>query len=257
LFSLVFPDECRVCQRPLAEVSRIPVCSDCLRDPAPFEAEFFCARCRTPFLNDRPLDENGLCDICRRGLAGFDAAYAYAEYDGRVRKLIHLLKYEGIKTLAEPLGRYLSLALPRGERFDVMVPMPLHWLRRLQRGFNQSELLAAALSRRTGIPVVAAMKRVRKTDPQAGLTSAQRRQNVSGAFSVTGRKAIQGKSVLIVDDVLTTGATVGACAGALRRAGARRVSVLTVARVDRRAAAVSYSSLSASTAAASAGSANS
>jgi ComF family protein len=167
-------------------------------------------------------------------LNGFDAVFSFGEYEGILRKLIHLFKYHGVAPLAPRLGRFLSGALPRDMTFDVIVPMPLHWMRRWQRGFNQSELLARDLQRRTGIPWVRAIKRKRATPAQAGLTRAERRDNVAGAFEVRKQAAIRGKHVLLVDDVITTGATASACASILKRAGARRVSVLTLARVDRR-----------------------
>ncbi|HEX8986057.1 MAG TPA: ComF family protein [Bryobacteraceae bacterium] len=155
-----------------------------------------------------------------------------------LRELIHLYKYRGIKTLARPLGTLLSAALPRDERFDAITPVPLHWLRQWHRGFNQSELLARALGRRTGIPVIRALKRVRPTTAQAGLSNTGRRRNVSTAFRA--RRAapwsapVSGRRILLIDDVMTTGSTATACALALKRAGAARVALLTVARVDRR-----------------------
>jgi ComF family protein len=194
-------------------------------------AEFFCSSCRTPFQNAFPLDANGRCALCRSGLRGFDAAYSFGTYEGVLRKLIHLYKYGKVKTLARPLSGLLAQALPRDEAFDAAVPVPLYWRRRLQRGFNQAELLARGLSRRTGIPVVRALGRLRPTPAQAGLSNSARRQNVSQAFRARG---VQGKRILLIDDVMTTGATAASCAAALKQAGARRVSLLTVARVDRR-----------------------
>jgi ComF family protein len=199
--------------------------------PEPMSAEFFCASCRTPFQNAFPLDANGRCALCRSGLRGFDAAYSFGSYEGVLRKLIHLYKYGRVKTLAWPLSGLLARALPRDESFDVAVPVPLYWRRRLQRGFNQSELLARGLSRRTGIPVAGALRRLRPTPAQAGLSNSARRQNVSQAFRAG---SVQGKRILLIDDVMTTGATAAACALALKQAGARRVALLTVARVDRR-----------------------
>jgi ComF family protein len=173
--------------------------------------------------------------LCRDGLGGFDNAWAYGEYDGTLRKLIHLFKYGRVEPLAKPLGMLLSQALPRNRQFDVIVPMPLHWSRQWRRGFNQSERLARVLSARTGLPLVTnAIRRRKSTPSQAGLTGAQRRTNVAGAFEVKRRHLIDGRCVLLVDDVLTTGATAGTCAAALRRAGAREVSVVTLARADRR-----------------------
>ncbi len=139
-----------------------------------------------------------------------------------------------MKPLAKPLAEYLAAALPRDQRFDIVVPMPLHWRRRWQRGFNQSELLARATARRSGIRMVNAVRRVRATQSQAGLSNAQRRDNVSGAFRVKDSGRVRGLRVLLIDDVMTTGATAAACAQALKRAGVKSVSLLALARVDRR-----------------------
>jgi len=207
------------------------VCGRCIAAPQPLEAEFFCGSCRTPFQNAFPLDAEGRCGLCRSGLRGFDAAYSFAAYDGVLRQLIHLYKYGRIKTLAGPLSDLLARAMPLDERFDAIVPVPLHWLRQWKRGFNQSELLARALGRRTGIPVARALKRSRATRAQAGLSNHARRQNVTRAFRA---RAVAGKRILLIDDVMTTGSTVAACGRALKQAGAARVAVLTVARADRR-----------------------
>jgi len=201
-------------------------------------AEFCCRDCGTPFVNPFPLDEHGRCALCRAGLAGYDAAWSYGSFEEELRELIHLFKYGRVRTLARPLGRFLALALPRTERFDVVVPMPMYWLRRWRRGFNQAELLAAEIGRRAAVPVRGWVRRVKGTSPQAGLTNAKRRANVAGAFRVNG--PVEGKRVLLVDDVLTTGATASACARAMKAAGAERVMVLTVARVDRRLNALAY-----------------
>ena len=233
LLDVLFPDECRVCEEPLHEVSRIPVCERCLRQPEPLYAEFYCRTCRTPFLNPHPLDETGQCAACRLGLNGFDEVYSFGAFDGTLRQLIHLFKFQGIKPLVRPLGEYLARTLPREQRFDAIVPMPLHWRRRWQRGFNQSELLAREIARRWNAPLLRAARRKRATTPQAGLTSAQRRLNVRGACEATRR--LDGLHVLLVDDVMTTGATAGACASALKKAGAAHVSLLALARRDRRA----------------------
>jgi ComF family protein len=234
LLSLVFPDDCRVCGKPLKNVSRVPVCPACLSEPEPFAAEYQCVCCRTPFLNPHPLDASGRCALCRLGLSGFDAVYAYGSYEGSLRKLIQLFKYGRIPTLAAPLGRLLAAAVPRERAFDVIVPMPMHWRRRWSRGFNQAELLARTLEKRLGLPVRNAVRRVKATPPQAGLTAGQRRANMSAAFQIKRPEIVRGKRVLLVDDVFTTGATAGACARTLKRAGAAYIAVLTVARADRR-----------------------
>lgn len=230
---LLFPDECRVCEEPLHEVSRVPVCRACLQPPQPVHADFSCRTCRTPFLNRYPLDETGQCALCRLELNGFSEVFAAGAYQGALRKLIHLFKFDGVRPLARPLAGFLAQALPRERRFDAIVPMPLHWRRRLQRGFNQSELLAREIGRRWNVPVRKLVRRKRATAPQAGLTGAQRRKNVQGAFAVRAETKLNGLSILLVDDVLTTGATAGACARALRRAGAAHVALLALARRDR------------------------
>ena len=219
------------------------------------DAEFYCVACKTPFLNQHPLDEAGRCLLCRLGIAGFDGVYSYGSYEGALRTLIHLFKYEKVHTLARPLGDMLARSLPREERFDVVVPMPLHWRRRWERGFNQSELLAKVIARRWNVPVAGAARRVKATAPQAGLTNSKRRKNMSGAFApsrpllhrdlggrfVFGKKfSLKGARVLLVDDVLTTGATAAACARALKRAGAKHVTLAAVARTDRRMAVTDF-----------------
>jgi competence protein ComFC len=218
----------------LRDVSRVPVCRACLAKPEPLAADYYCVQCRAPFANAFPLDDQGRCALCRRGVRGFDAAYSYGFYENELRGLIHLFKYGRISSLSKPLGRLLSRALPREHSFDVIVPMPLYWRKRWERGFNQAELLAVELGRRTNVPVRNALRRVRNTASQAGLTSAKRRENVSGAFQSKRRSSVDGQSILLIDDVMTTGATAASCARALKRGGAKQVTLLTLARADRR-----------------------
>ena len=285
LITALFPDDCRVCGEPLREVSRIPVCSRCLHEPEAMDAEFFCVACKTPFLNEHPLDKDGRCALCRLGVAGFDGVYTFGSYEGTLRTLIHLFKYEKVHTLARPLGELLARSIPREEKFDAVVAMPLHWRRRWARGFNQADLLAMEIARRWGIPVVGAVRRVKATVPQAALTNAKRRKNMSGAFipsrpllhrvlggfsfipgltprgfahservvrdpkdgsvrkggdEIATKKFLQGARVLLIDDVMTTGATAAACARALKRAGAKHVTLGAVARTDRRVALTDF-----------------
>ena len=216
-------------------MNRIPVCRKCLRSPEPLSAEFFCVSCRTPFRNAFPLDVDGRCALCRTGLRGFDAAYCFGSYEGTLRELIHLYKYAGVQPLSEPLSGLLAAALPLDERFDAVVPVPLHWRKQWQRGFNQSDLLARVIARKRGIPLVHALRRARFTAAQAGLSNTGRRRNVSGAFRCRrNAQPLSGRRVLLIDDVMTTGSTAAACAQALKQAGVSRVVLLTVARVDRR-----------------------
>ncbi|MFZ0199885.1 MAG: ComF family protein [Candidatus Sulfotelmatobacter sp.] len=170
----------------------------------------------------------------------FTRAVAYGSYEGGLRELIHLLKYAGVRPAANVLGRMLAEAIARFEagfpdNGVAVVPVPLHRSKLRQREFNHAELIARAamkFNRAAGslqlFPTL--LERKRETPSQTGLTSHQRRENVRGAFGVTDAEALKGREVLLVDDVYTTGATVSECARVLRRAGARRVWVATVAR---------------------------
>ncbi|MGH9720324.1 MAG: ComF family protein [Bryobacteraceae bacterium] len=218
----------------MTTLSRIPVCAACLAQPEPFDTEFFCISCRTAFVNPYPLAKDGRCALCRLGTRGFDVAYCFGAYEGTLSRLIQLMKFEGMRPLARPLGEFLWRALPLSTEADAVVPMPLHWKRRYQRGFNQAELLAREVARRRRIPVWNAVRRMRNTPSQTELTSAQRRKNMEGAFCLTRRADVEGKKILLVDDVMTTGASASACASIIKRGGARSVTVLTVARADRR-----------------------
>src|SRR5262249_42079662 len=150
--------------------------------------------------------------------------------DGVLRELIHIYKYGRVETLARPLADFLRAALPSDEQWDVVAAVPLHWRRKWQRGFNQSELLARDLARSSGATFVRALRRVKATPAQAGLSRTARRRNMAAAFQVRRPASIDGRRVLLIDDVLTTGSTAAACARALKRAGATRVVVLTAAR---------------------------
>lgn len=180
------------------------------------------------------------CGLCRRMDPPFAKAVAYGSYDGGLRELIQLLKYEQVRPAANVLGRMLADAIsclpPSFNDVDVLlVPVPLHERKLRQRGFNQSELIARVAvkllpshAKLTMIPRL--LERRRETQSQTGLSRHQRRENMRGAFAVTDAAALPGQEILLVDDVFTTGTTVSECARILRRAGAARVWVATVAR---------------------------
>ncbi|MDP9052956.1 MAG: ComF family protein [Acidobacteriota bacterium] len=210
------------------------MCDDCLAAPAPHDADYFCAVCHAPFLNPWPLDEHGVCAACRAGLRGFDHAASFGMYEGALRRLIHLFKYSGMKPLARPLAAFLERAIAVDEPFDAVVAVPLYWRKSWERGFNQAELLARHIAKRRGVPLLTALRRKRATAAQASLANAGRRRNVAGAFALRRNQNLAGKKILLIDDVMTTGATASACAAVLKRGGAKSVSLLTLARVDRR-----------------------
>ncbi len=235
LFNFVFPDDCRLCETRLSNISRIPVCPACLSLPQPLEMEFFCRVCRTPFTGSQALDENNLCKVCRASLQNFDAAYAYGAYEGALQKLIQVFKYGKIESLADPLSRLLLKSLPFGDNFDAVIAMPMHWRKKhWERGFNQAELLAEPVARRYGLKLSNNLRRAHYTKAQAGLSEQERQKNLKDSFIVRRSAELQGKRVLLIDDVLTTGATLRAAAAALKASGAARVTALTLARVDHR-----------------------
>lgn len=205
-----------------------------------------CAICGERIFSSYALSElagEPRCGLCRRVPPPFVRAVAYGSYEGGLRELIHLLKFGGVRPAAKVLGRMLAEAVASLEaEFPAesvnLIPVPLHRTKFRQRGFNQAELIARAglKSANFGNRLhlrAAALERTRETVSQIGLTSHQRRANLRGAFRVAQPDAVKGREVLVVDDVYTTGATVSECARVLRRAGASKVWVATVARTLR------------------------
>ena len=186
-------------------------------------------------------DDDGLrrCQVCRRIDRPFERAIAYGSYEGALRELIHLLKYDGVRPAARVLGRMLAesvagLELALERESVVVIPVPLFKTKRRQREFNQAELIARAalqsLAENRFRLATDILRRTRDTHSQIGLTSHQRRENLRGAFAVARAQEVTGREVLLVDDVYTTGTTATECARVLRKSGASRVWVVTVAR---------------------------
>jgi len=178
---------------------------------------------------------DGRCVNCRDAAPEFDRALSFGEYEGGLRGLIHLLKYERIAPVAAPLGGMLarSIAELLSGTAPLIVPVPLHKSRRHARGFNQSELIARAAVR--SLPqrlevLEGALIRQRDTISQVGLSREERIQNVRDAFRVAQPSRVKGRDILLVDDVMTTGTTLSECARLLKEAGAERVWAATVAR---------------------------
>ncbi len=161
-----------------------------------------------------------------------------ADYEGPIRRLVHGLKFADMDTLAPVLGRGMGSRLGRlilAERIDLIVPVPLHFGRRYRRGYNQAELLARAIARCSGLPLDSrALRRRRAGRRQVGLSRRERLRSLAGCFSAASRRA-RGQTILLVDDVVTTGATLEACARALYDAEARRVVGCVLARTPRNA----------------------
>jgi ComF family protein len=209
-----------------------PVCRACWSRVRPV-APPACFTCGQPLPSWRTISlALERCAACRRRPPAFDRGAVACDYEGELRAIIHAFKYDGRRSLAHPLGRLLRDAGRAVlEDADAVVPVPLHPWKRIHRGFNQSADLARTLDR----PVLSLLARVRATRAQAGLSPGQRRRNVAGAFRLTpwrrhARTRVAGRILVLVDDVMTTGATLDACARVLKQAGAREVRTLTLAR---------------------------
>lgn len=231
--SLIFPAPCRICEATLVTASGIPVCAACLEAIQAITGPQ-CARCGRPFVAGAAVPAGAQCHLCRRGAYDFDAARSWATYNDTLTRAIVLLKYHAVTPLAGWLaGRLADLATREPQAFaaDVVVPVPLHPARLRQRGHNQAELIARPLARRLGLPVKAALlARTRPRPEKRRLTRKERWSTVKGAY-LAREGTVVDRRVLLVDDVFTTGATLDACSRALRKAGAARVSAVTVARV--------------------------
>lgn len=224
----LLPPRCFCCREAVATQGGL--CAACFASLS-FITEPVCGGCGYPFAHDLP--EGTLCGACTRLRPAFDAARAALVYDDASKRLVLGFKRaertQGLATLAKWLARAGHAALGGA---DVIVPVPLHPRRLFARRFNQAAVLAKALSRGTGVALdVLSLERARNTPSQGGKGAVKRAQNVRGAFRARGGKVFGGRSVVLVDDVLTTGATADACARALKKAGATRVTALTLARV--------------------------
>jgi ComF family protein len=232
LLHLLYPACCHVCGRPLPPPQSAPFCDACraalLADPLPA-----CPRCAHTVGPFAVID--GRCAVCRDGSFAFDAALRLGPYEGLLREAVLRLKHNTGEGLAELLGElWAEHAGPRFQEVnaDVIVPVPLHWRRQWLRGYNQSAAVAHGLAARLRLPCRPGwLRRVRHTPIQPKQpTLAGRRENVRGAFAVPHGARPQGQAVLLIDDVMTTGATAGEAAKTLRAAGAVRVVAAVLAR---------------------------
>jgi ComF family protein len=236
LASVFFPATCALCRKVVETISSGVVCQACWQTIRRFEG-VVCAQCGYGFPSRNIESARPLCGGCRRGLFTFDFGRAYSPFEDPLKEIIHQFKYRSHRSLARPLSELLfSVYRSHEEDYssDLIVPVPLHKSRERTRGFNQAFELSKPFGRMVRIPVsTSVLVRVRPTKVQAGLSRRERRLNVAGAFQLSQTKPIEDKALLLVDDVFTTGATLNECAKILKRNGARRVNVLTLARVVR------------------------
>lgn len=226
---LLLPPACLLCGERLPgrtpATDLCPACRAGLPRPAP-------ARCPVCAVAHRsPTPSIHRCESCLRRQPPFTRVHAVGPYAGTLKEAVHHFKYRGQLSLERPLGNLLAeaVSMAHGPRPDLVVPVPLHIDRLRERGYNQSLQLARQAGRLLAVPVAPALlRRVRTTAPQQGLDAAARRSNLRGAFAVTG--SLAGRHLLLVDDVMTTGATAGECARVLQAAGAAAIEVAVLGR---------------------------
>lgn len=236
LLDALLPPRCLACEDEVEAQGTL--CAACFVRLTPI-TEPFCGHCGVPFIHEAQViaedGTTGLCERCRRNPPSFLSARAAFRYDDGARRLILPFKHGDRTDLALPLARHMARAgAALLARADVIAPVPAHWWRLVRRRYDQSALLARALGRLAGRPAVPdLLRRTRRTPPLADKGAAERAVTVEGAFAVplSGRALVAGRQVLLVDDVMTSGATAEACTLALLDAGARGVDVLAAARV--------------------------
>ena len=234
LLALFYPEICQICRTQKATHAESYICSSCRNGKSGIHLVEppFCECCGLPFAGDITVTFE--CANCREQELQFRSARAAVEFTGVIKEIIHRYKYNHAAWFEPLLAELLVTAgKPTLQQpdWDWIVPIPLHWARLRGRTFNQSERIARHLSRATGIPMHnKLLKRVYPTHTQTRLTRAERTENVKRAFAYRGGTRLDGARIILVDDVLTTGATASACAKLLKQNGASVVDVWTVAR---------------------------
>ncbi len=228
---LLFPSNCRLCGALLDEPGERVVCRECLGRLRPRRGPV--CPCCGRFLEGP--EEGHHCRRCLESPPAFTIHRSCAAYDGDLREVILLLKYGRFAVLSRPLAVFAGAGLAPEEGLwheaDALVPVPLHKIREKERGFNQARLIARGLARERGLEVLSrCLVKVRNVPPQTSLEAAERERNVRSAYAIRDGKRIAGKTLVLVDDVFTTGATLRECSRVLVAAGAREVRALTVAQ---------------------------
>lgn len=223
---LAMPQACWLCARPVGDGDH-SVCERCA-DALIRDDEETCPRCASGVPAGGLVGDR--CGRCHNVSHAFDAAVRLGPYAGALREAVLRMKHD--EAFAEALAPFFARhLLPRlhGQTFDGVVPAPLYWKNRWRRGYNQAELLARAIASASGTSLLAALRRQRRTDSQTSLNPDERRRNLRGAFAFRGRVPVRGRRLLVVDDVLTSGATADEAARTLRREGAASVIVAVLA----------------------------
>ena len=236
LLNFVFPLDCKICEKLIQESKGYSICEDCFKTIELIEHPY-CIKCGKPLISTGYFKQNReiLCLECKRKKYSFEFSRSIGIYNKVLKKCIHLFKYYGEKKLAIPLGKlmvdYLLKNVEFTEKIELIIPVPLHNNDLKKRGFNQSVLLGKAIGDYFSVPVREKVLIKKKLTPfQVNLSKKERERNILSAFSVEKPEEIEGKNILILDDVFTTGSTVEECAKELMKARANNIIVLTLAR---------------------------
>lgn len=232
---LVYPRVCYSCNKSIRDENEKYICFKC-RNKIDIKNKNRCVRCGT-FIGPYAANSKSGCVMCSKVKLYFDAVHSITSYEGVMRELIHRYKYDYNECLAKPLGKILVQGLKHINvlnEMDFVIPVPLYWRRKVKRGFNQSELLAKIVAKHLSLKY---SKRIlirnKNTETQTHLSRDERVVNVKNAFVVNKPSLISGKSIILVDDVMTTGVTASECAHALKGNGAALVHVIALTRVNK------------------------
>ena len=225
MLSLLFPENitCVFCGEDCDKKREVDVCSNCIKN-LPYNSGRICKKC------GKPLEIGSSCPSCKFTKHYFTKARAPFIYDNMIRQAIHRLKFNGERFIATSLAYFLFLSYKQLEiEADYIVPIPLSENRLKERGYNQAEELARKLSDFTGVDLLNELEKVKETPKQSNTELEDRKRNVENVFKIKSNKRIKNKTIVLVDDVYTTGATVDSASKELKRKGAAKVYVLTVA----------------------------
>ena len=224
---MLFPETCPVCHETSSDHTIAPICTGCWNSIQPYEGPK-CDKCGIPLDSDSSIT----CGECIKDEPVYRSVRTFGLYKGPLRKAINLLKYHNMKRLSKPLsGLILGMEMPRA---NAVIPVPLYKDRLRQREFNQSALLAKYAAKETGTSLLFdCLVKVKDTMPQVGLSSRERRRNIRNAFKIQNKEVIERKDILLIDDVITTGATVRECSRVLKKAGAGDIHVMALAHGTR------------------------
>jgi len=232
LLDLVLPTTCSACAA--CDVSDGGLCDACNVRLLALAALKYCPRCGATIGPNIPARADG-CRACPTPLPRFASVTRLGPYTAPLRRVVQALKYHRVETMCARLGEMLAMALDarhEADQFDMALPVPMHWRRRLVRGCDHARMLARAVGRQLDLPVGAELARIRHTPPQVHLPRTRRLANIHGAFAVTRPADIAGARILLVDDVTTTGATANEASRTVLRAGASSVHLAVVAKAE-------------------------